>query len=72
MDIQKIGNDPLNVYNSAVAIDPNGKILGSYRKVHPFGSEVIWAKTGTEPFLLIHLGERLELAYVMTHIIIQN
>lgn len=48
---EKIGNDPLNVYNSAVAIDPNGKILGSYRKVHPFGSEVIWAKTGTEPFL---------------------
>lgn len=48
---EKIGENPLNVYNSAVAIAPNGTILGSYRKVHPFGSEVIWAKTGTEPFL---------------------
>lgn len=48
---ERIGKDPLNVYNSAVAISSSGEILGSYRKVHPFGSEVIWAKTGTEPFM---------------------
>lgn len=48
---ERIGKDPLNVYNSAVAISPSGEILGSYRKVHPFGSEVIWAKMGTEPFM---------------------
>lgn len=45
-----IGNDPLNVYNSAVAVGPDG-IIGSYQKVHPFGSEVIWCKTGEKPFL---------------------
>ena len=48
---EKIGTNPLNIYNSAVAISSKGEILGSYRKVHPFGSEVIWAKTGTEPFI---------------------
>ena len=48
---EKVGSDPLNVYNSAIAIDPEGKTLGSYRKIHPFGSEVIWAKTGTDPFM---------------------
>ena len=48
---EKVGTDPLNVYNSAIAIDPEGKTLGSYRKIHPFGSEVIWAKTGTDPFM---------------------
>lgn len=45
-----IGDDPLNVYNSAVAIGPDG-IIGSYQKIHPFGSEVIWCKTGKVPFL---------------------
>ncbi|WP_461211085.1 carbon-nitrogen hydrolase family protein [Desulfocurvus sp. DL9XJH121] len=44
-----IGKDALNVYNAAVAIGPKG-IIGSYQKIHPFGSEVIWCKTGTEPF----------------------
>lgn len=42
-------DDPLNIYNSAVAIGPNG-ILGSYQKIQPFGSEVIWCKTGSTPF----------------------
>ena len=45
-----IGDDPLNVYNSAVVLGPTG-IVGSYQKIHPFGSEVIWAKTGTSPFM---------------------
>ncbi|HWQ60814.1 MAG TPA: carbon-nitrogen hydrolase family protein [Negativicutes bacterium] len=44
-----IGDDPLNVYNSALAVGPDG-IIGSYQKIHPFGSEVIWCKTGTTPF----------------------
>lgn len=47
---ERIGEDPLNVYNSAVAIGPQG-IIGSYQKIHPFGSEVIWCKTGKQPFL---------------------
>ncbi|MBG0775993.1 MAG: carbon-nitrogen hydrolase family protein [Desulfovibrionaceae bacterium] len=46
---ERIGGDPLNVYNSALAVGPEG-IIGSYQKVHPFGSEVIWCKTGTKPF----------------------
>ena len=45
-----IGNDPLNVYNSAIAVGPKG-IIGSYQKIHPFGSEVIWCKTGRKPFI---------------------
>lgn len=48
---EKIGCDQLNVYNSAVAISPQGNILGSYRKIHPFDREVLWAKTGSTPFL---------------------
>ncbi len=46
---ERIGSDKLNVYNSAFVAGPDG-YLGSYRKIHPFGSEVIWCKTGTEPF----------------------
>lgn len=44
-----IGDNPLNVYNSAIALGPDG-IIGSYQKIQPFGSEVIWCKTGTKPF----------------------
>ena len=46
---ERIGGDKLNVYNSAFVAGPDGYI-GSYRKIHPFGSEVIWCKTGMEPF----------------------
>jgi len=47
---ETIGDDPLNVYNSALVLGPDG-IIGSYQKIQPFGSEVIWCKTGTTPFI---------------------
>lgn len=47
---QKLGDAPDEVYNSVLVSGPDG-IIGSYQKIHPFGSEVVWCKTGTEPFL---------------------
>lgn len=47
---EKKGDEANDVYNSVLAAGPDG-IIGSYEKIHPFGSEVIWCKTGTEPFL---------------------
>lgn len=44
-----IGDDPLNVYNSALAVGPDG-IIGSYQKIHAIGNEPYWCKTGTNPF----------------------
>jgi predicted amidohydrolase len=36
-----------SVYNTAVIFGPEG-MLGSYRKMHPFGPELEWAKPGEE------------------------
>lgn len=38
------------LYNSAVAIGPDG-VIGSYRKMHPFETESIWCEKGDEPFM---------------------
>jgi len=40
-------DDPSILYNAA-AIVSRGKVLGSYRKVHPFDSEKIWCTPGSE------------------------
>lgn len=36
------------LYNAAVMIDEDGKVLGSYRKVHPFADEKRWCRAGCE------------------------
>lgn len=36
-------------YNSAVLISPKG-VVGSYRKVHPYAAEPLWAKNGDKGF----------------------
>lgn len=41
------GNDRNVIYNTAVVLGPKG-ILGSYRKMHPFGGELEWATPGRE------------------------
>ncbi|MCI7145958.1 MAG: carbon-nitrogen hydrolase family protein [Clostridiales bacterium] len=38
------------LYNSAVAIGPEG-VIGSYKKMHPFETESIWCVKGSEPFM---------------------
>ena len=38
------------LYNSAVAIGPDG-VIGSYRKMHPFETESIWCEKGDRPFM---------------------
>ena len=35
------------LYNSAVMIDEDGKVLGSYHKVHPFADEKRWCRAGS-------------------------
>jgi predicted amidohydrolase len=39
--------NPTTIYNTAVLFGPKG-MLGSYRKMHPFGPELEWAKPGEE------------------------
>lgn len=36
------------LYNSVVLIDDHGKALGTYRKVHPFASEITWCRPGCD------------------------
>ncbi|MGI6590551.1 MAG: carbon-nitrogen hydrolase family protein [Eggerthellaceae bacterium] len=38
-------------YNAACIVSPNG-IVGTYRKIHPFGRENEWADAGDEPCLI--------------------
>lgn len=38
------------LYNSAVAIGPEG-VIGAYQKMHPFETESIWCKKGDDPFM---------------------
>ena len=38
------------LYNSAVAIGPDG-VIGSYRKMHPFETESIWCEKGDKPIM---------------------
>lgn len=42
--------DDCTLYNSAVAIGPDG-IIGAYRKMHPFETESVWCAKGDEPFM---------------------
>ncbi|MGI6736042.1 MAG: carbon-nitrogen hydrolase family protein [Anaerovoracaceae bacterium] len=42
--------DDAVLYNSAVAIGPEG-VIGSYRKMHPFETESIWCEKGSQPFM---------------------
>jgi len=44
---ERDNGNPTIVYNSAVIIAPEG-ILGSYRKVHPWQSELVWCTRGDE------------------------
>lgn len=43
-------NDSDKLYNSAVAIGPEG-IIGAYRKIHPFDLENTWCEKGDKPFM---------------------
>lgn len=38
------------LYNSAIAIGPDG-VIGAYQKMHPFEDESTWCEKGEEPFL---------------------
>mgnify|MGYP000765771340 CR=1 FL=1 len=40
-----------DLYNSAFIISPEG-ILGTYRKIHPYGKENTWCQKGNQPYLL--------------------
>lgn len=47
---EKLEEDSKALYNSAVAIGPNG-VIGSYQKIHPFDSENNWCLKGEKPFM---------------------
>ena len=38
------------IYNSAVVLGTEG-FIGSYQKIHPFGSENLWCAKGKDPFM---------------------
>ena len=47
---EKFEEDTDHIYNSAVAIGPNG-VIGSYQKIHPFDSENKYFTKGETPFM---------------------
>lgn len=47
---EKINEDDTTLYNSAIAIGPEG-VMGSYKKIHPFDSENTWCAKGDTPFM---------------------
>ena len=53
------------LYNSAVAIGPDG-VIGAYQKMHPFETESIWCVKGEKPFMF-H-GVRSQWASASIHI----
>lgn len=49
MSEKRHGSDTL--YNSAVVSGPKG-LIGSYQKIHPYGTENLWCAKGETPFML--------------------
>lgn len=47
---EKLEDDSEELYNSAIAIGPNG-VVGSYQKIHPFYSENNWCLKGEKPLM---------------------
>ena len=47
---EKLKEEDTDIYNSAVVLGPEG-LIGSYQKIHPYGSENMWAKRGEKPFM---------------------
>lgn len=39
-----------HIYNTALVVSPQ-KIVGGYRKIHPFGDENLWCAKGDKPFI---------------------
>ena len=47
---EKLKEEDTDIYNAAVVLGPEG-LIGSYQKIHPFGTENLWCKKGENPFL---------------------
>lgn len=47
---EKFEEDAEELYNSAVVLGPGG-LVGSYQKIHPFGTENTWCRKGEKPFM---------------------
>ena len=47
---EKLAEEDTDIYNSAVVLGPEG-LIGSYQKIHPYGSENMWCKRGETPFM---------------------
>ena len=47
---EKLAEEDTDIYNSAVVLGPEG-LIGSYQKIHPYGSENMWCKRGETPFV---------------------
>ncbi len=47
---EKLNEQDTDIYNGAVVLGPEG-LIGSYQKIHPFGTENIWCKKGENPFM---------------------
>lgn len=47
---EKMKEDDTTLYNSAVVLGPEG-LIGSYQKIHPYGSENMWCARGEKPFM---------------------
>lgn len=47
---EKLNENDTDIYNSAVVLGPEG-LIGSYQKIHPYGSENMWCRRGEKPFM---------------------
>lgn len=47
---EKLNEEDTTLYNSAVVLGPEG-LIGSYQKIHPYGSENMWCARGEKPFM---------------------
>ena len=47
---EKLHEEDTDIYNSAVVLGPEG-LIGSYQKIHPYGTENMWCKRGETPFM---------------------
>ena len=47
---EKFSEEDTTLYNSAVVLGPEG-LIGSYQKIHPYGSENMWCARGETPLM---------------------
>ena len=62
---EKLHEEDTDIYNSAVVLGPEG-LIGSYQKIHPYGTENMWCNVVKLHLCLIRNGARFHWQSAMT------